>query len=379
MSRLVILSPSFLNKTWTQAELDALVSREANGLKVVLPVWHRVSHDELLMKSPLLAARLGISTSEGLEAVCKAVLRAIRPRELDGNGTHLQEQKEVDIWSQFSASARWDASERSSQFIGKRVGLYRVKNFVGAGGTEIVFEAVHVLAGTPVALKLFYPVSEEVTLLTRATERAVRGLASLRHRGIARLLDFGYLSPTKDGFSAYLACEFIEGRLLNDWSQSISMEADALQRRLRVAAEIAGAMESAHACRYIGDIGFQESGVLHGDLKPANIIVRFFDEQPKIVDFMEPDLQRILAGQHDNYTYWKKRENGTYWLDIPPTVVFGTVGYMPPEQAIDGTVLPVSDVYALGRTFFELFVPFEEEGQSPRTQKSRFYFCFKGC
>src|SRR5262249_35458104 len=81
---IVILSKHFLRKAWTQAELDALISREENGLKVILPVWHQVSREELLTKSPLLAARLGISTSEGMEAVCNAVLRAVGRKASDG-------------------------------------------------------------------------------------------------------------------------------------------------------------------------------------------------------------------------------------------------------------------------------------------------------
>jgi hypothetical protein len=356
---IVVLSPHFLRKTWPQTELNALVSREENGAKVILPVWHQVSHEDLLKWSPLLASRLGISTSEGLEAVCRAILRAVCPRKA-GNKKEVLEndhpQEFLDIWSQLAAEWPCDATEQIDKLVGQKAGRYLLKELVGLGGTGVVFRAIHIPAGTTVALKLFYPIREHLSSLTKATERAVRGLAALRHRGIAKLFDFGYFSR-KEEVTAYLACEFIKGKSLDKWSQAIKEDPDAPVRRLRAAIEIADTMKSAHACKYVGDLGFQETGVLHGDLKPANIVVRLSDEQPKIVDFMEPDLQRLLAGSDRNYSYWEKREDGSYWYDVPQTAAFGTPAYMPPEQAIDGIVLPTSDVYSLGMTFAELFWP----------------------
>jgi hypothetical protein len=43
-----VLSPSFFAKGWTQYELDGLVAREVNGGKVILPLWHKVSKDQVL-------------------------------------------------------------------------------------------------------------------------------------------------------------------------------------------------------------------------------------------------------------------------------------------------------------------------------------------
>ncbi len=60
----VILSPDFFSKQWTQAELDALFSRKmASGENLVLPIWHRVTKDEVLAHSPLLAGVLASNTS----------------------------------------------------------------------------------------------------------------------------------------------------------------------------------------------------------------------------------------------------------------------------------------------------------------------------
>lgn len=62
---IVILSPSFFSKNWPQYELDGLVTRENSGQeKVILPLWHKVSKNEVLNFSPTLADRLGLSTSQ---------------------------------------------------------------------------------------------------------------------------------------------------------------------------------------------------------------------------------------------------------------------------------------------------------------------------
>lgn len=60
---IVVLSPSFFKKNWPQRELDGLVAREMAGGKVILPIWHRITKDEVLAQSPTLADKLAVSTS----------------------------------------------------------------------------------------------------------------------------------------------------------------------------------------------------------------------------------------------------------------------------------------------------------------------------
>jgi hypothetical protein len=74
---IVILSKSFFAKEWHQRELDGLTAREINGVKVILPVWHGVSRDDVLKYSPVLADRVGVQTSKGLDYVVYELLRAI--------------------------------------------------------------------------------------------------------------------------------------------------------------------------------------------------------------------------------------------------------------------------------------------------------------
>lgn len=60
----VIVSPDFFRKQWTQAELDALFGRKMeSGENLILPVWHRVSKDEVVAQSPLLAGILALNSS----------------------------------------------------------------------------------------------------------------------------------------------------------------------------------------------------------------------------------------------------------------------------------------------------------------------------
>ncbi len=74
----VILSQSFFAKKWPQAELDGLFAREMQGRKVILPIWHNVTREDVLQFSPMLAGKLAAPTDEGVEAVAKKIFAAIR-------------------------------------------------------------------------------------------------------------------------------------------------------------------------------------------------------------------------------------------------------------------------------------------------------------
>ena len=60
---IVVLSSAFFSKNWTQYELNGLVNKEMKGQKVVLPIWHKVSKDEVGRYSPSLADKVAINTS----------------------------------------------------------------------------------------------------------------------------------------------------------------------------------------------------------------------------------------------------------------------------------------------------------------------------
>jgi len=72
---IVILSRVFFEKGWPQSELDALASRQnAEGRKVILPIWHDIEADEIQKKSPLLAVLLAARSRDGLESVVGQIL-----------------------------------------------------------------------------------------------------------------------------------------------------------------------------------------------------------------------------------------------------------------------------------------------------------------
>jgi hypothetical protein len=74
----VIVSPHFPRKPWTQAELGGLFARELLGSKVLVPVWHQMEVKDVAAGSPLLSDRLALSTARGLDAVAAQIAKVIR-------------------------------------------------------------------------------------------------------------------------------------------------------------------------------------------------------------------------------------------------------------------------------------------------------------
>ncbi|KQP35951.1 toll/interleukin-1 receptor domain-containing protein [Methylobacterium sp. Leaf100] len=59
----VVLSEHFFRKEWPQRELDGLVAREIQGVSRILPIWHKVSKDEVAANSPTLADKVALNSS----------------------------------------------------------------------------------------------------------------------------------------------------------------------------------------------------------------------------------------------------------------------------------------------------------------------------
>lgn len=74
---LTILSKSFFSKPWPQRELDALVSLETHE-KRIMPIWHNLTSEEVRHYSPLLADKLAIPSSAGIDKIVEEVKRALR-------------------------------------------------------------------------------------------------------------------------------------------------------------------------------------------------------------------------------------------------------------------------------------------------------------
>ena len=75
---IVILSKHFFEKEWPQKELDGLVSRETLGTKIILPIWHNITVDQVRRYSPTLADRVATTSNKALDQVVAELLRAMQ-------------------------------------------------------------------------------------------------------------------------------------------------------------------------------------------------------------------------------------------------------------------------------------------------------------
>ena len=75
---IVVLSEHFFNKKWTQRELNGLFAKEVNGEKVILPLWHKISKNEVLSYSPMIADIKALNTSDfTYEELAKEIAKVI--------------------------------------------------------------------------------------------------------------------------------------------------------------------------------------------------------------------------------------------------------------------------------------------------------------
>ncbi len=72
------ISPSYLDKKWTQLELNAVIGLENSEDKNILPVWHNISYGVLIKKNPLIADKYALKTEDGIETISKAIINHIK-------------------------------------------------------------------------------------------------------------------------------------------------------------------------------------------------------------------------------------------------------------------------------------------------------------
>ena len=75
----VILSKAFFDRHWPKQELNGLMQRESEGERIILPVWHEVTAEEVQTESPMLADKIAARTEEGILEACIKILRVVRP------------------------------------------------------------------------------------------------------------------------------------------------------------------------------------------------------------------------------------------------------------------------------------------------------------
>jgi hypothetical protein len=78
---LVVLSPSFINKGWTNYELDGIVTRAVSGEQILLPIWHNITKQQVMDFSPSLADKVARSTAtHTIEEIAKEIAELIQSK-----------------------------------------------------------------------------------------------------------------------------------------------------------------------------------------------------------------------------------------------------------------------------------------------------------
>ncbi|MDZ4805762.1 MAG: protein kinase, partial [Candidatus Eisenbacteria bacterium] len=213
---------------------------------------------------------------------------------------------------------------------GTRLGPYEIVAPLGAGGMGEVFRARDTRLGREVAIKAL-PVAfaQEPERLARF-EREARILASLSHPNIA-----GILGLEEVGGARYLVLELVEGETL---AARLSRGALPLDETLEAAKQIAAGVEAAH-----------ESGVVHRDLKPGNIMLTS-SGAVKVLDF---GLARTGATDRSGSDLGLSASPTMTYAATQAGVILGTAAYMSPEQARGKSVDRRTDIWSFGCIVFE--------------------------
>jgi eukaryotic-like serine/threonine-protein kinase len=201
-------------------------------------------------------------------------------------------------------------------------GPYRLLRLLGRGGMSEVWlaERANGTSSQPVALKLPYRTGAGALVAQRLLrERSI--LASLEHRGIARLYDAGLA----EGGQAYLALEYVDGVDLLRYCDERQLP---VVDRLRLFLQVLEALQYAHARL-----------VIHRDLKPANVLVNG-EGETKLLDF---GIAKLLQPGQELESDLTRAEGRAL-----------TVSYASPEQITGTAITTASDIFSLGLMLGEL-------------------------
>ena len=195
---------------------------------------------------------------------------------------------------------------------------YRLVRHLARGGMAEVYVAEDQLLNRTVAVKVLFPELARDEAFVERFRREARAAASLNHHNIVSVYDFG-----QDEGSWFIVMEYVEGRNLRDVIRSEGPMDPA--RAADLGAEVAAALDAAHA-----------QGIIHRDVKPANVLIAADTGTVKVADF---GIARAA--------------NARQGLTMPGTVL-GTATYLSPEQAQGQAVDFRTDVYSLGMVIYEM-------------------------
>ena len=189
--------------------------------------------------------------------------------------------------------------------------------------------------GREVALKILPSELASSPEALRRFEQEARAASALNHPNIVTI----YEISQSEKF-AWIAMELVDGEDLRTIS---SREPMSLKNALRIATKVADGLGAAH-----------DRGIVHRDLKPDNVMVTP-EGFVKILDFGLAKQIRTLAS------------DDTTMPHTSPGTIFGTVGYMSPEQATGREMDARSDQFSFGVMLYELLTrqrPFEKESKT---------------
>ncbi|WP_165226216.1 protein kinase domain-containing protein [Aquisphaera insulae] len=201
---------------------------------------------------------------------------------------------------------------------------YLVEMEIGSGTFARVFRARDLQLDRPVALKVFKP---DCPVTPGAALAEARAAAALNHPNVCTI----YAVDDTAGVPI-IAMEYVTGRPLSNLPRNGPMPTDGL---IEISRQLAAGMAAAH-----------ESGIVHGDLKPDNVMITE-DGLVKILDF---GLARRLRSPGPI----ESRETPILGLADTADGVFGTPRYLAPEQTRGEASSFASDVFSLGVVLYEL-------------------------
>lgn len=201
---------------------------------------------------------------------------------------------------------------------------YQPIELIGTGGAASVFRALDRNLGRDVAIKVFNPTtSDDDDYRRQHTETML--LSTLNHPGLVTLHDAGLQEDGTGKTTSFLVMELVDGLDLRKLLKAGPLPSEHVAQ---LGADLADALAYIHA-----------QGVIHRDVKPANILMYHSGEHetrlyPKLTDF---GIARMVEATHST-------AHGA---------TIGTANYLSPEQAEGTTVEPRSDIYSLGLVLLE--------------------------